>query len=66
MSVDLSEVEIGFVVSLGPLREAIKDLNVDGRRWWNSSDPCDAAEIDHSTLAYGCQGCVDRLNILHL
>ena len=65
MSVDLSEVELGFVVSLGALREALKELNVDGRRWWISSDPHDAAELGYVTLAHGCEGCVDRLNTLH-
>jgi hypothetical protein len=45
MYVDLGEVELGFFVSLGVLREAIKELNVDGRRWWISSDPLDAAEF---------------------
>ena len=65
MSIDLSDVELGFVVSLGALRDAIKELNVDGRRWWISSDPHDAAELGYVTLAHGCQGCVDRLNTLH-
>jgi hypothetical protein len=65
MYVDLGEVELGFVVSLGVLREAIKELNVDGRRWWISSDPLDAAELGYVTIAHGCQGCVDRLNTLH-
>ena len=65
MSADLSEVELGFLVSLGALREALKELNIDGRRWWVASDPQDAAELGYITLAHGCEGCVDRLNILH-
>ncbi len=65
MSVDLNEIELGFVVSLGALREAIKELNVDGRRWWISRDPHDAAELGYVTIAHGCQGCMDWLNTLH-
>jgi len=65
MSVDLSEVELGFVVSLGALREALRSLNVNGRRWWISGDPQDATELGYITLAHGCEGCVDRLNILY-
>jgi hypothetical protein len=65
MSVDLSEVELGFVVSLRALRETIKELNIDGRRRWISSDPHDAAELGYVTLAHGCEGCIDRLNTLH-
>jgi len=65
MSVDLSEVELGFLVSLGALREALKELNVNGRRWFIASDPQDAAELGYITLAHGCEGCVDRLNVLH-
>jgi hypothetical protein len=65
MSADFSELELGFVVSLGSLREALKELNIDGRRWWVASDPHDAAEQGYVTLAHGCEGCVDRLNTLH-
>lgn len=65
MSVDLSELDLGFVVSLGTLREVLRSLNVDGRRWWISSDPHDAAESGFVSIGHGCQGCSDRLNTLH-
>jgi len=65
MSTDFSEVELGFLVSLGALREVLNELTIDGRRWWISCDPHDAAELGYVTLAHGCQGCVDRLNVLH-
>jgi len=44
MSVDLGELELGFVVSLGVLREVLRGLSLNGRRWWIASDPHDAAE----------------------
>lgn len=65
MSIDLSGLDFGFVVNLGSLREVLKELNVDGRRWWLASDPHDAAETGYVSIGHGCQGCVDRLNTLH-
>lgn len=64
MSVDLTEVELGFVVSLGVLREVIQGLNIRGRRWWIASDPHDAAEEGFVTIAHGTQKCIDPLNTL--
>src|ERR1035438_3955123 len=40
---------IGLVVSLAMLREVLKGMNVDGRRWWISSDPHDAADAGYLT-----------------
>jgi len=65
MSADFSEVELGFVVNLGTLREVLKGLNVAGRHWWLSSDPQDAVEMGYITIAHGTEGAVDRLNTLH-
>jgi hypothetical protein len=65
MCADMSEVEMGFVVSLGVLREVLRGLNVKGRRWWISSDPYDAAEDGYISVAHGTIGAFDRLNTLH-
>ena len=65
MDTDLSEVQIGFVVSLEVLREVLRGLNVDGRQWWISSDPNDAVEDGFITIAHGTKQCSDHLNILH-
>ena len=65
MYVDFSDVDLGLVVSLATLREVLKGMNVDGRRWWISSDPHDAAEDGFLTIAHGTMGCFDRLNTLH-
>jgi hypothetical protein len=61
----MSEVEMGFVVSLGVLREILRGLNIKGRRWWVSSDPHDAAEDGYISVAHGTFGAYDRLNTLH-
>ena len=65
MSVDLSEVELGFVVSIGTLRDILHGLNIKGRRWFFASDPIDALETGYVILGHGCDGCMDRLNTLH-
>jgi len=65
MCADMSEVEMGFVVSLGVLREVLRGLNVRGRRWWISSDPYDAVEDGYISVAHGTVGTYDRLNTLH-
>jgi hypothetical protein len=65
MDVDFSEVDLGFVVSLGTLREVLKAISLNGKRWWIASDPHDAAETGFITIGHGDQKCVDRLNTLY-
>ena len=65
MDADLSAVELGFVVNLKVLREVLKDLNIDGSRWWIACDPIDAAETGFITIGHGYPRCIDRLNTLH-
>jgi hypothetical protein len=36
---DLDNVELGFAINLGTLREVLKGLSMNGRRWWIASDP---------------------------
>jgi hypothetical protein len=65
MDLDLSEVQIGIVVNLQILREVLKGLNVNGRRFWIASDPDDALENGSLTIGHGDPNCVDRLNTLY-
>lgn len=62
---DLEEVELGFVVNLKTLREVLKGLSINGRRWWVASDPTDSLESHSVTIGHGDPGCVDRLNTLY-
>lgn len=64
MQANLSETEIGLVVSLGVLRDVLRGLSLNGRRWWIASDPHDAAEEGFITIAHGTQKCIDPLNTL--
>jgi hypothetical protein len=65
MDVDMDKVELGFVVNLETLREVIKMLNIDGKRWWIASDPQDAAETGALTIGHGDPRCKDRLNAVY-
>src|ERR1700730_2314946 len=65
MTMDLEQVELGFVVNLGTLREVLKGLSMNGRRWWIASDPMDSFESHFLTIGHGDPGCVDRLNTLY-
>jgi hypothetical protein len=55
-------VEVGLVVSIRTLRNVLKTLNLNGRRWWIASDPHDAVETGSVTLGFGDQRCTDPLN----
>ena len=39
MDLNVDSIELGFVVNLETLREVLKGLSVNGRRWWIASDP---------------------------
>lgn len=65
MDADLTELELGIVVSLHTLRDVLKRMSKDGRRWWIGSDPLDAVEDGYLTIGYGDPHCFDRLNTLH-
>jgi hypothetical protein len=65
MYLNVDSIELGFVVSLETLREVLKGLSVNGRRWWIASDPADALETHDLTIGHGDPGCKDRLNTLY-
>jgi hypothetical protein len=64
MDVNLTGVELGLVVNIETLREVLKELNIDGRRWWMASDPQDAVEEGSIVVGHGDPQCTDRLNTL--
>ncbi len=65
MTINLDEIDLGFVVSLAVLREVLTSLNIQGRRWWVASDPADAVANNYLTIGHGDERCVDRLNTLY-
>lgn len=56
--IDFTEVELGFVVDLRTLKETLKSLSVNGRRWWIASDPQDAVEDGFISIGFGHPDCV--------
>ena len=65
MDFNLDEVDLGFVVNLETLREVLKSMSVNGRRWWIASDPSDAIDTHTVTIGHGDPRCHDRLNTLY-
>ena len=65
MEIDFSQVELGVVVNLTILREVLKSLSIDGKRWWIASDPQDALTTRSITIGHGDPHCTDRLNTLY-
>jgi len=65
MDIDCTEIELGFVVNLKTLREVLKELSINGRRWWIASDPYDAVARGHISIGYGDPLCDDRLNTVY-
>jgi hypothetical protein len=63
--IEIDDVDLGFVVNLSTLREALAELSVNGRRWWIASDPADVLSTGTITIGHGDPGCVDRLNTLY-
>jgi hypothetical protein len=47
------------------LREVLKALSIDGKRWWIASDPYDASVRGYVSIGHGDPQCSDRLNTLH-
>jgi len=62
---NFDEVEIGFIVNMQILRETLKTLSVDGRKWWIATDPSVAVEKRYVDLAFGYPGCDDWLNNIY-
>jgi hypothetical protein len=65
MDFSLDGVDLGFVVNLETLRNVLKAMSVNGRRWWIASDPSDAIDSHTITIGHGDPGCHDRLNTLY-
>ena len=65
MDADISELDLGIVVSLNTLREVLKRMSIGGNRWWIASDPFDAVEDGYITIGHGDPNCFDRLNTLY-
>jgi len=64
MEIDFDQIELAVVVNLATLRQVLRRLCIDGKRWWIASDPADAARTLSITIGHGDSRCTDRLNTL--
>lgn len=61
----LGDEGLGFALSLDTLKDVLKNLNVNGRRWWIACDPDDAVATEFVTVGHGDPQCKDRLNTIY-
>jgi len=61
----LDDVEIAVVVNLEILRQLLKKLSRNGKKWWIAWEPSSAQEAGFITIGYGDPACVDRLNTIY-
>jgi len=62
---DFGDVELGLVVNIRTLREALKALSVGEKRWWIASSPQDAVTTGSLIVGHGSPQCEDRLNNMY-
>ena len=65
MDLNLDDVDLAVVVSLEILRQVLKTLSRNGRKWWIACEPAYAMEAGFVTIGYGDPGCADRLNTVY-
>ena len=65
MELNLDDVDIAVVVNVEILRQVLKRLSSNGKKWWIACEPAYAVEAGFVTIGYGDPGCVDRLNTVY-
>ena len=65
MELNLDDVELAVVVNVEILRQVLKTLSRNGKKWWIACEPAYALESGFVTVGYGDPGCVDRLNTVY-
>jgi hypothetical protein len=65
MDLNLDDIEIALVVNVEILRQVLKKLSSNGKRWWIACEPAYVLENGFLTVGYGDPGCVDRLNTVY-
>ena len=61
----LDEVDIAVAVSVEILRQVLKKLSRNGKKWWIACEPAYTLESGAVTIGYGDPGCVDLLNTVY-
>jgi hypothetical protein len=53
------------VVNIETLREVLRKMSLNGRRWWIACEPEYALERGYISLGFGDPNCQDRLNTVY-
>jgi hypothetical protein len=62
---NLDDVDLAVVVNVEILRQVLKKLSKNGKKWWIACEPAYTLESGFVTVGYGDPGCVDRLNTVY-
>lgn len=62
---NLEDVDLAVAVNIEILRQVLKTLSRNGRKWWIACEPAYALESGFVTVGYGDPECVDRLNTVY-
>jgi hypothetical protein len=65
MDLNLDDVDIAVVVNVEILRQVLRKLSTNGKKWWIACEPAYVLERGFVTIGYGDPGCVDRLNTIY-
>ena len=65
MEFNIDDVDIAVVVNVEILREVLKKLSANGKRWWIACEPAYTLESGSVTIGYGDPGCVELLNTVY-
>lgn len=64
MDLNWDDIEIAVAVNVEVLRQVLKKLSRNGKKWWIACEPAYALESGFIIIGFGAPGCVDRLNTI--
>jgi len=65
MDLNLDDIDIALVVNVEILRQVLKKLSSNGKKWWIACEAAYALESGFVSVGYGDPNCVDRLNTVY-
>lgn len=65
MEINLDDVDLSVVVNIEILREVLRKMSCNGKRWWIACEPEYSLDRGYISIGFGCPGCVDLLNTMY-
>lgn len=65
MELNVDDVDIAVVVNVEILRQVLKKLSGNKKKWWIACEPAYVLEAGFLAIGYGDPGCVDRFNTVY-